>query len=77
MSGGSVDEKLEGQFKDITRTILENQNEALGNLTSKVCNPYNFTTWLMVRKIISFEVAHDRYMHFRSYLRMIFGRKQC
>lgn len=36
LSGGSVDEKLEGQFKDITRTILENQNEALGNLTSKV-----------------------------------------
>ena len=36
LSGGSVDERLEGQFKDITRTILENQNEALGNLTSKV-----------------------------------------
>ena len=38
LSGGSVDERLEGQFKDITRTILENQNEALGNLTSKVSN---------------------------------------
>ena len=36
MSGGNVDEKLDSQFKDITRTILENQNEALGNLTTKV-----------------------------------------
>ena len=36
LSGGSVDERMESQFKDITRTILENQNEALGNLTSKV-----------------------------------------
>merc|ERR1712150_417113 len=36
MSGGSVDERLEIQFKDITRTILENQNAALGNLTTKV-----------------------------------------
>jgi len=36
MSGGNVDEKLENQFKDITQTILENQNEALGNLTTKV-----------------------------------------
>merc|ERR1719412_3522776 len=36
MSGGTMDERLTGQFKDITRTILENQNEALGNLTSKV-----------------------------------------
>ena len=44
LSGGSVDERLEGQFKDITRTILENQNEALGNLTSKVSH-YNFNTW--------------------------------
>ncbi len=38
MSGGTVDDKLEDQFKDITRTILENQNEALGNLTAKVSN---------------------------------------
>jgi methyl-accepting chemotaxis protein len=36
MSGGKVDERLEDQFKDITQTILENQNEALGNLTTKV-----------------------------------------
>merc|ERR1712001_147999 len=36
MSGGNVDEKLQNQFKDITQTILENQNEALGNLTTKV-----------------------------------------
>ena len=36
LSGGSVDERLEDQFKDITRTILQNQNEALGNLTTKV-----------------------------------------
>merc|ERR1719412_1527755 len=28
MSGGTMDERLTGQFKDITRTILENQNEA-------------------------------------------------
>ena len=36
MSGGTVDERLSDQFKDITQTILENQNEALGNLTTKV-----------------------------------------
>ena len=49
LSGGSVDERLEGQFKDITRTILENQNEALGNLTSKVCH-YNSNIWTGDRK---------------------------
>ena len=36
MSGGTIDDRLADQFKDITRTILENQNEALGNLTAKV-----------------------------------------
>ena len=36
-----MDERLTGQFKDITRTILENQNEALGNLTSKVSKEKN------------------------------------
>lgn len=36
MSGGTVDERLADQFQDITQTILENQNEALGNLTTKV-----------------------------------------
>lgn len=36
MSGGTIDERLAEQFQDITRTILENQNEALGNLTAKV-----------------------------------------
>ena len=50
LSGGSVDERLEGQFKDITRTILENQNEALGNLTSKVSH-YNFNTWTGAEKL--------------------------
>ncbi len=35
-SGGEMDEQLKGQFADITRTILSNQTEALGNLTKKV-----------------------------------------
>jgi hypothetical protein len=41
MSGGKVDDRLEEQFKDITQTILENQNEALGNLTTKVIFRFN------------------------------------
>ena len=36
MSGGEMDSQLQEQFKDITQTILSNQNEALGNLTKKV-----------------------------------------
>merc|ERR1719204_2388074 len=36
LSGGKMDDNLKEQFEDITKTILENQNEALGNLTSKV-----------------------------------------
>ena len=35
MSGGKMDEQLKDQFQDITRTILSNQTEALGNLTKK------------------------------------------
>jgi len=39
LSGGSMnddDAKLKAQFEDITRTILDNQNQALANLTQKV-----------------------------------------
>ena len=38
LSGGSMDDdaKLKAQFEDITRTILDNQNQALANLTQKV-----------------------------------------
>ena len=36
MSGGEMDSQLSSQFADITRTILSNQTEALGNLTRKL-----------------------------------------
>jgi len=36
LSGGKMDDDLKAQFEDITRTILDNQNKAMGNLTSKV-----------------------------------------
>ncbi len=36
LSGGQIDEQLKDQFEDITKTILSNQTEALGNLTKKV-----------------------------------------
>merc|ERR1719412_3173023 len=36
MSGGEMDSQLSSQFASITRTILSNQTEALGNLTRKL-----------------------------------------
>lgn len=36
LSGGKMDDNLKAEFEDITRTILDNQNKALGNLTTKV-----------------------------------------
>ena len=36
ISGGEMDNQLSSQFADITRTILSNQTEALGNLTKKL-----------------------------------------
>eukprot|EP00095_Tigriopus_kingsejongensis_P005181 maker-scaffold237_size242172-snap-gene-1.33 protein:Tk05181 transcript:maker-scaffold237_size242172-snap-gene-1.33-mRNA-1 annotation:"paramyosin " len=36
MSGGAIDEQMKDQFADVTKAILTNQNEALGNLTQKV-----------------------------------------
>ena len=36
MSGGEMDSQLSSQFADITRPILSNQTEALGNLTRKL-----------------------------------------
>lgn len=36
LSGGKMDEDMKEQFEDITRTILDNQNKAMGNLTTKV-----------------------------------------
>merc|ERR1739848_647757 len=36
VSGGQMDDQLKQEFKDITSTILSNQTEALGNLTTKV-----------------------------------------
>ncbi len=41
MSGGRLDNQLKDQFADITKTILANQTEALGNLTKKVCGSYD------------------------------------